>query len=203
MNRIFLFLAFPAALVGCGSSVPGVPAACGEDYVRATIAFPGHDPREYCIADAFFQNRIHHDGPFCETGSGAVSEGSVDVVRMDIFAPGPWFTRVGVTPMTAFLFGATEGQDIPDDFCGASESRCIYQNTNSCSFAITRAARADGEIVEGRLTAPCDLNGGEHFGEPVFPTVTAADFRARLVSVVDNSPDAGMPCMFYPDLGPL
>ncbi|MBK8170524.1 MAG: hypothetical protein IPK60_09280 [Sandaracinaceae bacterium] len=189
-------------LVGCGHSATPDRVACGEEYVRATIAIPGHESKEYCLPNAVFRNQVEHQGPFCHTSGGSLTEGSIESVRIEVAGGGPWFTRREVNPAGGFGFAATAGVEVPDDFCGPDAARCIYENRATCSFEITQPARADGEIVEGHLTAPCDLNGGSHFGEPFFPTVTAADFRAHVVTIVDTSPDAGIPCMYFPDLGP-
>lgn len=63
-----------------------------------------------------------------------------------------------------------------------------------CDFELSEAAGADGDMVEGRLTAPCEMRSTD-YENPWRPTLTAFRFRTHLSGF--QAPDAGA-CVPFP-----
>lgn len=185
-------LPYLVALAGCVcapacSSPPDAFPGCGETFLSATFELPDGTTREFCIPGAVMQ--ANFDAPSgCRLIGSSI--GLQDThADLSIFTGDDWFGSSGSHSPVGFVLQSPEiGCDIP-------ERGCTFGNYTQCEFNVVHPALADGQIVTARLANSCPLNTGAGAGTTNFPTLVAANFRARLTSVMNE--EGGFQC-FYP-----
>ncbi|MBK8171277.1 MAG: hypothetical protein IPK60_13155 [Sandaracinaceae bacterium] len=176
-----------------GGSVDAGVGLCGNEYASATIQGPGGSVFDVCLSSGQVTLGFGAHCTLAATGVQTTDENQG--VYMSFGADGDWFARESVVQPFGFYYGSSRS-----DACGELGARtsCAYTNYADCALRVTRAAHALGEYVEGELTQPCELRGGDGVTHP-FPTLTNFRFRTR-VAPISTVADGGA-CTYPVDGG--
>lgn len=180
----------------------GSVPACAEEYYDGIVTFPDGTTHAACSLSGDEGIVVHWDPlAWCDEGiggAGGISASGSDVSwsvgpgweRIDPLYRGAWYSPTGPVTLTV-RYAPTSAP--PSECLPGLPLSCDF-TAHGCAFELTRAAVADGEIIQGHMLAPCEMRSTDDYTNPWQPTLTSFRFRTHL-SGLDH--DAG-PCVPFP-----
>ena len=186
-------LTFVMGLVGCASSEVQFAPGCADEFYEAVVTFPNGTSHTFCGPASADGIAIVFDTPLrgCRV-LGAYGDTTTPEASLGVGGNAEWISDTGRKELVVTY----DPHMMHAERCppGLPPGSCVFRN-NACALEVSRAARSAGDIVEGRLAAPCRL--GDPVGGSWNPVVTSMRFRAHLSDTrVIN--DAGETCTFPP-----
>jgi hypothetical protein len=190
----------------CGASeapdVDASVAACADEFYEGTVTFPDGTTHQACspAAPGGIVIRWTPVSPCGASPSAVGGSAGSDVTwfvapgweNVDPLYRGNWVAPIGPVKLE-ILYTPTAA---PPSQCVPGEPLSCEVRAYGCEFEVTQAAVVDGDMIEGHLTAPCNMRVVGDYTNPWQPTLTSFRFRAHLsgLALGDGGVDGGTAC---------
>jgi hypothetical protein len=176
---------------------------CADEFYEGTVTFPDGTTHQACSPAApdgivMRWTPVAPCGAEISSAVGGSAGGDVTWFvgpgweRIDPLYRGNWVAPIGPVKLEV-VYTPTAA---PPSQCVPGEPLSCEVRAYGCEFELTQAAVVDGDMIEGHLTAPCNMRVVGDYTNPWQPTLTSFRFRTHLsgLALGDGGVDGGIAC---------